>query len=87
MKVNSWLYHYYMVQSRLQFGLAYGAPTPGTAAQVIVYKPYRESGSRVDRTTGIKARTSGHSVQTVRWGGGGEGSRFGWHTVLPLQVK
>ena len=26
MKANSWLYHYYMVQSRLQYGLAYGAP-------------------------------------------------------------
>ena len=28
MKTNSWLYHYYMVQSRLQYGLAYGAPSP-----------------------------------------------------------
>ena len=32
MKANSWLYHYYMVQSRLQYGLAYGAHTPGLAA-------------------------------------------------------
>ena len=32
MKSNSWLYHYYMVQSRLQYGLAYGAHTPGLAA-------------------------------------------------------
>ena len=31
MKANSWLYHYYMVQSRLQYGLAYGA-NPGLAA-------------------------------------------------------
>ena len=29
MKTNSWLYHYYMVQSRLQYGLAYGAHSPG----------------------------------------------------------
>jgi len=35
MKVNSWLYHYYMVQSRLQFGLAYGAPTPGQRVQTV----------------------------------------------------
>ena len=28
MKTNSWLYHYYMVQSRLQYGLAYGAHSP-----------------------------------------------------------
>jgi len=33
MKANSWLYHYYMVQSRLQYGLAYGAhPPPSLAA-------------------------------------------------------
>eukprot|EP00090_Calanus_glacialis_P004659 TRINITY_DN13513_c0_g1_i1.p1 TRINITY_DN13513_c0_g1~~TRINITY_DN13513_c0_g1_i1.p1 ORF type:complete len:542 (+),score=71.21 TRINITY_DN13513_c0_g1_i1:172-1797(+) len=32
MKANSWLYHYYMVQSRLQYGLAYGAHTPSLAA-------------------------------------------------------
>ena len=32
MRANSWLYHYYMVQSRLQYGLAYGAHTPGLAA-------------------------------------------------------
>ena len=28
MRANSWLYHYYMVQSRLQYGLAYGAHSP-----------------------------------------------------------
>ena len=32
MRANSWLYHYYMVQSRLQYGLAYGAHSPGLAA-------------------------------------------------------
>ena len=32
MRANSWLYHYYMVQSRLQIGLAYGAASPGLAA-------------------------------------------------------
>lgn len=33
MRSNSWLYHYYMVQSRLQYGLAYGAhPPPHLAA-------------------------------------------------------
>ena len=28
MRSNSWLYHYYMVQSRLQYGLAYGSHHP-----------------------------------------------------------
>ena len=32
MKANSWLYHYYMVQSRLQYDLAYGAHSPSLAA-------------------------------------------------------
>ena len=32
MRANSWLYHYYMVQSRLQYGLAYGAHSPASLA-------------------------------------------------------
>jgi len=38
MKANSWLYHYYMVQSRLQYGLAYGAHSP--AALSSIYYPH-----------------------------------------------
>ena len=37
MKANSWLYHYYMVQSRLQYGLAYGAHSPTLGA---LYYPH-----------------------------------------------
>ena len=32
MKANSWLYHYYMVQSRLQYSLAYGGQSPTSLA-------------------------------------------------------
>ena len=32
MKANSWLYHYYMVQSRLQYSLAYGGQSPTALA-------------------------------------------------------
>lgn len=32
MKANSWLYHYYMVQSRLQYSLAYGGQSPTSFA-------------------------------------------------------
>ena len=32
MKANSWLYHYYMVQSRLQYSLAYGGQSPSALA-------------------------------------------------------
>lgn len=32
MKANSWLYHYYMVQSRLQYSLAYGGQSPNALA-------------------------------------------------------
>ncbi len=32
MKANSWLYHYYMVQSRLQYNLAYGGQPSAIAA-------------------------------------------------------
>ena len=32
MRTNSWIYHYYMVQSRLQYGLAYGGHPAGLAA-------------------------------------------------------
>ena len=32
MKSNSWLYHYYMVQSRLQYNLAYGGQPNAIAA-------------------------------------------------------
>ena len=32
MKANSWLYHYYMVQSRLQYNLAYGGQPASIAA-------------------------------------------------------
>ncbi len=32
MRANSWLYHYYMVQARLQYNLAYGHTQPGAAA-------------------------------------------------------
>ena len=32
MKTNSWLYHYYMVQSRLQYSLAYGGQSPTSLA-------------------------------------------------------
>ena len=38
MRANSWLYHYYMVQSRLQYGLAYGAHAP--AALSSLYYPH-----------------------------------------------
>ena len=38
MRANSWLYHYYMVQSRLQYGLAYGAHSP--AALSSLYYPH-----------------------------------------------
>ena len=38
MKANSWLYHYYMVQSRLQYGLACGAHSP--AALSSIYYPH-----------------------------------------------
>ena len=31
MRANSWLYHYYMVQSRLQYNLAYGGQVNMTA--------------------------------------------------------
>ena len=37
MKANLWLYHYYMVQSRLQYGLAYGAHSPTLGA---LYYPH-----------------------------------------------
>ena len=32
MRANSWLYHYYMVQSRLQYNLAYGGQPASIAA-------------------------------------------------------
>ncbi len=32
MRANSWLYHYYMVQSRLQYNLAYGHAHPAAQA-------------------------------------------------------
>ena len=38
MRANSWLYHYYMVQSRLQYGFAYGAHSP--AALSSLYYPH-----------------------------------------------
>ena len=41
MRANSWLYHYYMVQSRLQYGLAYGAHSP--AALSSLYYPHMAS--------------------------------------------
>ena len=37
MRANSWLYHYYMVQSRLQLGMAYGAHSP---AHLAAYYPH-----------------------------------------------
>ena len=37
MKANSWLYHYYMVQSRLQYSLAYGGQSPTTALAAAFY--------------------------------------------------
>ena len=40
MKANSWLYHYYMVQSRLQYGLAYGAHSPALGA---LYYPHMQT--------------------------------------------
>jgi hypothetical protein len=36
-EANSWLYHYYMVQSRLQYGLAYRAHSPTLGA---LYYPH-----------------------------------------------
>ena len=38
MRANSWLYHYYMVQSRLQYGLAYGAHSPASLSSL--YYPH-----------------------------------------------
>ena len=32
MKANSWLYHYHMVQSRLQYSLAYRGQSPTSLA-------------------------------------------------------
>ena len=42
MRANSWLYHYYMVQSRLQLGMAYGAHSP---AHLAAYYPHMLSGA------------------------------------------
>ena len=42
MRANSWLYHYYMVQSRLQYGLAYGAHSP---AGLAAYYPHMLGGA------------------------------------------
>ena len=41
MKANSWLYHYYMVQSRLQYSLAYGGQSPTSLA---AFYPMQNSG-------------------------------------------
>ncbi|XP_033607758.1 uncharacterized protein LOC111865566 isoform X2 [Cryptotermes secundus] len=43
MRANSWLYHYYMVQSKLQYGLAYEAHTASrmaAAAAAAYYHPH-----------------------------------------------
>ena len=39
MKANSWLYHYYMVQSRLQYSLAYGGQSPTSALAAAAFYP------------------------------------------------
>jgi len=35
MKANSWLYHYYMVQSRLQYSLSFGGQTSSTGLPLL----------------------------------------------------
>lgn len=43
MQTNSWLYHYYMVQSRLQYSLAYGSPN-AAGASLASYYPHLMGG-------------------------------------------
>jgi len=40
MKANSWLYHYYMVQSRLQYSLAYGGQSPTSMGPFYPQPPF-----------------------------------------------
>lgn len=50
MRANSWLYHYYMVQSKLQYGLAYDAHTTSRMAAAAYYQQpqtYQETASAV----------------------------------------
>ncbi len=61
MKANSWLYHYYMVQSRLQYNLAYGHAHPHhTAAAAAAAAAAAQAGGAAASASLAAAIYAGH---------------------------